>query len=87
MRLRNLLQSLVLCLVPFVVCTNAADYVAVAHIIYDGNTLYYADNESSLKYKKLDKNEDETFTIEFSKERLADGKKDVRKLRLGTGCS
>lgn len=87
MRFSNLLRGLAFCLAPLAVSVYAADYVAVAHIIYDGNTLYYADNESSLKYKKIEKNEDETFTIKFTEERLADGKKDVRKLRLGTGCS
>ena len=87
MRFSNLLRGLAFCLAPLAVSVYAADYVAVAHIIYDGNTLYYADNESSLKYKKIEKNEDETFTIKFTEERLADGKKDVRKLRLGVGCS
>jgi fibro-slime domain-containing protein len=65
-----------------------AQTVAVAHIIYEeGNVLYYADNESNFVYKSVEKGEDGTFTIEFNNERLAGGKKDVRRLQFGLGCS
>ena len=87
MRFTSLLRSLALCLAPFVVFSNAADYVAVAHVIYDGNSLYYADNESSYKYQALEKGEDGTFTIYFTQERLEgsdrQGREDVRHLRFG----
>lgn len=89
MRLRCLFRSLVVFLALFVISANAAkrDSVAVAHVIYDGNSLYYADNESNLKYKALTKGDDGMFSIKFSNERLADGKKDVRQLRFGLVCS
>ncbi|WP_244263742.1 fibro-slime domain-containing protein [Fibrobacter succinogenes] len=64
-----------------------AQTVAVAHIIYEGNVLYYADNESNFVYKAVEKNPDGTFTIEFTNERLANGKKDVRRLQFGVGCN
>ncbi len=83
----NLFRSLVLGLALLVICANAADYVAVAHVIYDGNNLYYADNESNLKYKSLQMGEDGMFTIQFKEERLASGKKDIRQLRFGLNCS
>lgn len=86
MRLMNLLRSLVVCLALFVCFSNAAD-VAVAHVIYDGNGLYYADNESNLRYKALTKGDDGMFTIGFTNERLDNGKKDLRKLRFGLICS
>ena len=91
MRFTSLLRSLALCLAPFVVFSNAADYVAVAHVIYDGNSLYYADNESSYKYQALEKGEDGTFTIYFTQERLEgsdrQGREDVRHLRFGLSCN
>ena len=65
----------------------AQDPVAIAHVIYDGNNLYYADNESNLKYKELSKEDDGTFTIKFTEERLAAGKNKVRQLRFGSFCS
>lgn len=89
MRFNYLFRGLVVCLALFVISASAAkrDSVAVAHVIYDGNSLYYADNESNLKYKALTKGDDGMFSIKFSNERLADGKKDVRQLRFGLVCS
>ena len=86
MRISALLCRVLVCLAVFGACAFAQT-VAVAHIIYDGNVLYYADNESNFVYKSLDKAEDGTFTIEFTNERLANGKKDVRRLQFGLGCS
>lgn len=88
MRFKNLFQSFLVCMALFSISANAqAPTVAKAHVIYDGNNIYYADNESDLKYQSLSAEEDGTFTIKFTEERLADGKKDVRKLRLGLGCN
>lgn len=92
MRFNNLFLGLALCLASFVVCTNAADYVAIAHVIYDGgNTIYYADNESNYKYKSVTRGEDEMFTITFTQERLEGsdrkGMEDKRQVRFGLGCS
>lgn len=91
MRFTSLLRSLALCLAPFVVFSNAADYVAVAHVFYDGNSLYYADNESNFKYQSLTKEEDGYFTIYFTQERLEgsdrQGREDVRQLRFGLSCN
>ena len=86
MRINKLICRVLVCLAVFSVCA-LAQTVAVAHIIYDGNVLYYADNESNFVYKSLEKGDDSTFTIEFTNERLADGKKDVRRLQFGLGCS
>ena len=87
MRISALLYRVVVCLAIFSAYAFAQT-VAVAHIIYEeGNVLYYADNESNFVYKAVEKNEDGTFTIEFTNERLANGKKDVRRLRFGQGCS
>ena len=92
MRIKGLLRGLVLCLAPLVVCVSAADYVAIAHVIYDGgNTIYYADNESNFKYHSLTRGEDDMFTIEFKQERLEgsdrEGRETVRQLRFGLGCN
>lgn len=88
MRFRTLFKSLVISLALFVLSVNAQDKtVAVAHVIYAGNSLYYADNESTLKYKLLKKEDDGTFTINFTAERLENGKSDIRKLRFGLGCT
>ena len=86
MRISALLCRVLVCLAIFSACA-LAQTVAVAHIIYDGNVLYYADNESNYKYQSLEKAEDGTFTIEFTNERLASGKKDVRRLQFGLGCN
>lgn len=86
MRISGLISKVLVCLAIFGACA-LAQTVAVAHIIYDGNVLYYADNESNFVYKSVEKNEDGTFTIEFTNERLANGKKDVRHLQFGVGCN
>ena len=90
MKCQNFFRGLVLCLTLLVVNTFAQDIVAIAHIIYDGNNLYYADNESNIKYKQLKKNEDGTFTINFTQERLEGsdrlGRETVRQLRFGSFC-
>ncbi len=86
MKCNNFFRGLVLCLTLLVVNTIAQDYVAIAHVIYDGNNLYYADNEEKLKFKNLSKEDDGTFTIKFTNERLADGKDAVRQLRFGSFC-
>ena len=83
---------LVFCFFLVFLTSNAfaqSDYVAVAHVIYGGNNLYYADNQDSLKlsYRSLSKGEDGMFTIRFTKERLADGKNLIRRLRFGLGCT
>lgn len=91
MRFSYLFRSMVICLALFVI-SAAAQTVAKAHVIYDGNSLYYADNESNFKYKSLVK--DSTtgeFLIEFTQERLEGsdraGRETVRQVRFGLGCS
>ena len=86
MRISGLITKVLVCLAVFGACAFAQT-VAIAHIIYDGNVLYYADNESNFVYKSLEKGDDGTFTIEFTDERLANGKKDVRHLQFGVGCN
>ena len=86
MRISGLITKVLVCLAIFGACAFAQT-VAIAHIIYDGNVLYYADNESNFVYKSLEKGDDGTFTIEFTDERLANGKKDVRHLQFGVGCN
>ena len=86
MRISGLLYRVLVCLAIFSAYAFAQT-VAVAHIIYEGNVLYYADNESNFVYKAVEKNSDGTFTIEFTNERLANGKKDVRRLQFGVGCN
>ena len=86
MRISALFQRVMVCL-AFMGAWVFAQTVAVAHIIYDGNELYYADNESNYKYQLLTKETDGTFTIKFDDERLRDGKKSVRHLQFGLGCS
>ena len=86
MRISELFYRVIVCLAILSACAFAQT-VAVAHIIYDGNVLYYADNESNFVYKAIEKGDDSTFTIEFSDERLANGKKDVRHLQFGLGCN
>ena len=86
MRISGLISKVLVCLAIFGACAFAQT-VAIAHIIYDGNVLYYADNESNFVYKSLEKGDDGTFTIEFTDERLANGKKDVRHLQFGVGCN
>ena len=91
MKCKNFFRGLALCLTLLVVNTFAQDCVAIAHVIYDGNNLYYADNESSFKYKQLSKEDDGTFTVCFVQERLEgsdrQGREDVRQLRFGSFCS
>ena len=86
MRISALFYRVIVCLAILSACAFAQT-VAIAHIIYDGNVLYYADNESNFVYKSLEKGDDGTFTIEFTEERLANGKKDVRRLQFGVGCN
>ena len=86
MRFIALISRVLVCLAIFSACAFAQT-VAVAHIIYDGNTLQYADNESNFVYKSVEKDSTGYFVISFDNERLADGKKDVRRLRFGIGCS
>lgn len=85
MRLRNLLRSLAMCLALFIVSANAAT-VAIAHVIYEGDSLYYSDSEVDLKFKSLNKGRDGTYTIKFDNERLDDGKDKVRRLHFGLEC-
>ncbi|MBR5412294.1 MAG: fibro-slime domain-containing protein [Fibrobacter sp.] len=91
MKCKNFFRGLVLCLTLLAVNTFAQDCVAIAHVIYDGNNLYYADNEANFKYKQLSKEDDGTFTICFSQERLEGtdrkGREDVRQLRFGSFCT
>lgn len=87
MRFCHLLRSLVLCLALSCVLANAADSVAVAHVIYDGNGLYYADNESNLKFKSLTMGSDGMFTINFTEERLKASAINDRHLRFGLQCA
>ena len=86
MRISALFYRVIVCLAILSACAFAQT-VAIAHIIYDGNVLFYADNESNFVYKSLEKGDDGTFTIEFTDERLSNGKKDVRRLQFGIGCS
>ena len=72
MRISGLFYRVLVCLAIFSAYAFAQT-VAVAHIIYEeGNVLYYADNESNFVYKAVEKNEDGTFTIEFTNERFFD---------------
>ncbi len=87
MRCFTPLRSLVAFLALFTIGANAQDLVAKAHVIYDNNSLYYADNESNLKYKSLSLGSDGMFTINFTKERLASGKAEIRRLRFGLQCT
>lgn len=87
MRKTNLFRSLGVFLALFVTCACAQSYVAKAHVIYDNNSLYYADNEENLKYKVLSIGEDGMFTIKFTAERLDGGKGAIRRLRFGLKCT
>lgn len=82
-----IIRGLFLCLALIAVTTYAQDTVAVAHVVYEGNNIYYADNESNLKYKAVTKGEDGMFTIYFTEERLKSSAIDKRQLRLGLGCN
>ena len=90
MKCKNFFRGLVLFLTLLVVNTFAQDCVAIAHVIYDGNNLYYADNEANFKYRQLSKEDDGTFTVCFTQERLEGtdrkGREDVRQLRFGSFC-
>ena len=86
MRFIALFNRVLVCLAVFCACAFAQT-VAVAHIIYDGNTLQFADNESNFVYRSVEKDSAGYFVISFDNERLAEGKKDVRRLRFGIGCS
>ena len=90
MKCKNFFRGLAICLTLLVVNTFAQDCVAIAHVIYDGNNLYYADNEANFKYKQLSKDDDGTFPVCFTQERLEgsdrQGREDVRQLRFGTFC-
>ena len=54
MRISALFYRVIVCLAILSACAFAQT-VAIAHIIYDGNVLYYADNESNFVYKSLEK--------------------------------
>ncbi len=90
MKCKNFFRGLALCLTLLVVNTFAQDCVAIAHVIYDGNNLFYADNEANFKYKQLSKDDDGTFKVCFTQERLEgsdrQGREDVRQLRFGSFC-
>ena len=91
MKYDHFFRVLVFCIALFAADTFAQDYVAIAHVIYDGNNLYYADNESNFKYQQLTKGDDGMFTIYFKQERLEgsdrQGRENVRQLRFGAFCS
>ncbi|MCF0223746.1 MAG: hypothetical protein HUK20_05705, partial [Fibrobacter sp.] len=87
MRCKNLFRGLGMTLALFVSGAAAQETVARAHVIYDNNSLYYADNESNLKYKSLSLGADGMFTINFKPERLDAGKGDIRRLRFGLNCT
>lgn len=80
MRLTNLFRSLAVGLALFTISANAAT-VAIAHIIYEGDSLYYADNEEKLKYSLVSQERDGTYTIKFNEERLDNGKAELRRER------
>ncbi len=86
MKCKNFFRGLFFCLTLLTASAFAQDYVAIAHVIYDGNSLYYADNENNLKYKALSKEDDGTFTIKFTEERLKASAIDKRQLRFGSFC-
>jgi len=89
MRLTNLFRSLAVCLALFAISASAA-VVAKAHVIYEGDGLYYSDSEKDLKFKALTKDRDGTYTIKFDNERLDEKngeiKGQVRRLRFGLEC-
>ena len=70
MKCKNFFRGLALCLTLLVVNTFAQDCVAIAHVIYDGNNLFYADNEATFKYIQLSKDDVCTFNVCFTQERL-----------------
>ncbi len=89
MRSFSLFRSVVVCLALFFISANAQDdnkIVAKAHIIYDGNGLYYADNEANFKFKPLSMGSDGMFLIEFKGERLKPEAINDRRLRFGLQC-
>ena len=89
MKCNNFFRGLVLFLTLLITNTFAQSYVAIAHVIYDGNILYYADNEKDddLKYKPLTKGDSGTFDIKFTEERLKASAIDKRRLRFGLMCT
>lgn len=86
MRFTSLFRSLVVYLALFV-CFANAQTVAKAHVIYDGEGLFYADNEENLKFLPLDKKRDGTYVIDFNAERLKPEAIEARRLRFGLGCT
>lgn len=78
----NLFRSLGLFLALFVSCASAQT-VAIAHVIYEGDGLFYADNEENFKFKSLDREHDGTYTVKFTNERF----KTDRRLRFGLDCT
>ena len=86
MKCKNFFRGLVILLALLASNAIAQSYVAIAHVIYDGNNLYYADNEAKLKYQALSRGDGGTFDIKFKEERLADGKDAIRQLRFGSLC-
>lgn len=88
MRLSNLFRGLVFCLALFTVCANAADKaVAVVHVVYKGEGLYYADNEENFKFREADKQRNGTYIVELTEERLKPSAIDARRLRFGLNCT
>ena len=60
MRISGLIYRVLVCLAVFSACAFAQT-VAIAHVIYDGNVLYYADNESNFVYKSVEKDSNGIF--------------------------
>ncbi|PWJ68358.1 fibro-slime domain-containing protein [Fibrobacter sp. UWR4] len=86
MRYQNLFRGLGLLLALFVSCANAQT-VAIAHVIYDGEGLYYADNEENIQFKPLEREHNGTYTVKFKEERLKTSAVEARKLRFGLKCT
>ena len=89
MKCKNFFRGLVFYLTLLAMNTFAQDYVAIAHVIYDGNGLFYADNEkdADLKFKPLTKGDNGTFDIKFTDERLKASAIGKRRLRFGLKCT
>lgn len=86
MRYMNLFRSLGLFLALFVSCASAQT-VAIAHVIYDGEGLYYADNEENIHFLPLEREHNGTYTVKFKEERLKTSAVEARKLRFGLKCT
>lgn len=82
MRFGNLIRGLATCLALFVISVNAQT-VAIAHVVYKGDSLYYADNEENFKFQLATQERNGTYTIKFNNERF----KTDRRLRFGLKCT